>query len=238
MATGKHMIRSKFSVVAALILCCGCDVHDEKGAATMVEHDTIVVHDTVWQTPAKDDWQRDFGLTHDPEKDSIWGKPVNYYLDDSTCAGLASDFYFGYLRPTDNGATGDLLALVTTDNDKLRPLYRWCLSRTIEIADGALGEYTGQPARRYVEKFPREFVEYIKKLKTGVEETAWAYAITYSGCYDYEGYDDYPLLIRIMTAAIRKNCRGCDKATIARLERFVDRCYGRSRPEWARSNEE
>lgn len=118
--------------------------------------DTIIKYDTIFYNNR--DWQDGFGLTHNPDIDSIWNKPVSYYLSDKECSGLASDFYYGELRPSDNGTTSELLNLITTDNNKLRPFYRWCLNKPIQIQDGALGEYTGVPARQYAEKFPKEFL--------------------------------------------------------------------------------
>lgn len=35
----------------------------------IIKHDTVCIHD-------HDDWQNGFGLTHEPDKDSVWGKPV------------------------------------------------------------------------------------------------------------------------------------------------------------------
>lgn len=69
-----------------------------------------------------DDWQESFGLSHDPQKDSVWNQPVAYYISDRKCARLAIDFYYGRLRPADNATTDSLLAMATTGNDKLRPL--------------------------------------------------------------------------------------------------------------------
>ena len=103
----------------------------------------------------KFDWQEGFGLTHNPEIDSIWGKSVKFYLNNSHCDQTAKDFYFGKYRPKDESETTRLLNLVTTENNSLLPFYRWILNKTILIQDGSLGEFTGVPARSYAEKFPR-----------------------------------------------------------------------------------
>ena len=132
------------------------------------------------------DWQEGFGLTHDTLVDSIWQKPVKFYLDQPGCSPLARDFYFGIFRPSDNDSTAELLELATTDNGQLRPFYRWCLNKTIQIQDGALGEYTGVPARRYAEKFPIEFFVYMDQDTSGSRYLDWTAAISYSGFYDYD----------------------------------------------------
>jgi hypothetical protein len=98
--------------------------------------DTVFIHDTIYLNNDRNaDWQNGFGLTHDPNKDSIWGRPVSYYLEDEECNPIAFEFYYGYIRPSDNGTTTELLKLACTDNRKLRPFYRWCLNKTILVSD-------------------------------------------------------------------------------------------------------
>lgn len=128
-------------------------------------------------------------MTHDPEVDSIWGKPVNFYIENPKCSPIAIDFYAGQFRPTDNRTTVALLILVTSTNNHLRPFYRWCLNKTIQIQDGALGEYTGVPARRYAEKFPKEFFQYMDYDTTGNKYADWTNSILYSGFYDEDDYN-------------------------------------------------
>lgn len=226
-----HSCRSTLATLflALLLTCSGCDVPLWLNDERVVEYETIVERDTLWLPEPKLKWQQPFGLTHDPDKDTIWGKPVSYYFEDSTCAGIPSDFYYGYFRPGDDGATKDLLALATTDNARLRPFYRWCLARTIEISDGALGEYVGLPARRYAEKFPREFIEYLDSDSSESEEQRWADAIAYSGFYSEVDYRVPEQLRRNMMAVMRKNCRGCTPITMTRLQRFADLCYEKVR---------
>lgn len=101
------------------------------------------------------DWQEGFGLTYSIDFDSVWGKPMRYYITNRNCDSVARDFYLGVYRPKDEPKTARLLSLITTDNDSLRPFYRWILNKTILIQDGALGEYTGLPARKYAEKYPK-----------------------------------------------------------------------------------
>ena len=74
-----------------------------------------------------------------------------------------------------------MLSLVTTNDNNLRPFYRWCLNKTIQIEDGALAEYTGIPARQYAEKFPKEFFEYMDYDTTKEKYGDWVGSISYSG---------------------------------------------------------
>ncbi|WP_139423408.1 hypothetical protein [Chryseobacterium mulctrae] len=69
-------------------------------------------------------WQEGFGLTYSIDLDSVWGKPMRYYITNKNCDPVARDFYLGIYRPKDEHKTERLLNLVTTDNDSLRPFYR------------------------------------------------------------------------------------------------------------------
>jgi hypothetical protein len=195
-------------------------VADEK-----TRSDTLIKQDTVIVPNQERDWQEGFGLTHDPEKDSIWFKPVSYYISNKECSPLAIDFYYGRLRPGDDDLTDELLKLATTDNERLRPFYRWCLNKTIIVQDGALGEHTGIPARRYAEKFPKEFFEYMNIDTSGEKYNDWAGSIEYSGFYDIDDYRK-PKEIQVrMANTMKANCKNCDDKTITRIEKFAKECF-------------
>ena len=172
-------------------------------------------------------WQAGFGLSHDPDKDSIWNKPVSYYLSNKECSGLAADFYYGLLRPSDNGTTDELLKLATTNNKDLRPFYRWCLNKTIEIQDGALGEHTGIPARRYAEKFPKEFFEYMDIDSSGFKYNVWVDAIKYSGFYEGDNFDKPSEVRAKMAESMKKNCIDCNASMPGRIEKLALDCFGK-----------
>lgn len=170
-------------------------------------------------------WQERFGLTHDPEIDSVWFKPVTYYLSDKNCSVLARNFYYGELRPWDNVTTEELLELATTDYEKLRPFYRWCLNMTIIIEDGALGEYTGVPARKYAEKFPLEFFEYIDEDSSNQRYYDWVSSIDYSGYYNIDDYEKSKEIVDRMIKTMKTNCKDCDDKTNRRIEIFANECF-------------
>lgn len=163
------------------------------------------------------DWQEGFELTHNIDKDSIWNKPVRFYLENKQCNQTAKDFYFGKYRPTDDPKTAELLSLVTTDNNDLRPFYRWILNKTILIQDGALAEYTGVPARKYAEKFPKEFFEYMDYDKSGEKYLDWTNAILYSGFYDLDDYKNSKKIRDNLIKTMNSNCKDCEKKIIGRM---------------------
>jgi hypothetical protein len=186
--------------------------------------DTVVKHDTIYYGPL-DDWQNGFGLTHDPELDSIWKKPVAYYLKNPKCDPTAKDFYLGEFRPLDNNTTAHLLSLATTDDMKLRPFYRWILNKTIIIQDGALAEYTGVPARLYAEKFPKEFFEYMDSDSTGQKYIDWTEAINYSGYLDNEDYKKGEQIRSKIVSKMKANCSNCLPSTKDRIAKFAKDCF-------------
>lgn len=184
--------------------------------------DTIYIHDTIYLNNERNgEWQNGFGLTHDPKKDSIWGKPVSYYIDDEECNPLAFEFYYGYIRPSDNGTTTELLKLACTDNKKLRPFYRWCLNKTLIVSDGALGELVGVPARQYAEKFPDEFFEYLDIETTKDKYELWTEAISYSGYFDRPDYDNRKKQRDELTVRMTKNLILRNSKNIERVKKFA-----------------
>ncbi len=173
----------------------------------------------------QDYWQQGFGLTHNIDQDSIWKKPVRYYVENEECTQIAIDFYLGKFRPTDNDQTEELLNLVLTKNTELRPFYRWILNKTIIIQDGALGEYTGLPARKYAERFPNEFFDYLDIEKSNEKYQNWCNSIMYSGFYDYDDYDNLALVRKEFAKTMMKNCTSCSKSTNDRIKKFANDCF-------------
>jgi len=187
--------------------------------------DTVVkvVHDTIYVNQDRE-WTKAFGFRfHSPDHDTIWHKSVEFYITKPNCSALATDFYYGDWRPSCNGMTDDLLKLATTDDKDLRPFYRWCLSMTIKISDGCLGEATGVPARRYAEKFPKEFFEYMDADTTGTRYTLWTGTIFYSGYYDAEEYKTD--VGKKMGSTMLANCKDCDDKLKKRIEKFAKDCF-------------
>jgi len=186
--------------------------------------DTVIKHDTVYINN-NNDWQKGFGLTHEPEQDTIWHRPVKFYIDNKNCSPIAIDFYLGEFRPTDNNTTAALLSLVTTNDNSLRPFYRWCLNKTIQIQDGALAEMTGVPARHYAEKFPKEFFEYMDFDTTGDKYSDWVSAISYSGFYEKDDYKPPKNIRNRLTQTMEANCDNCNEQLKKRIDKFAADCF-------------
>jgi hypothetical protein len=224
--TGTNFPNMRYLIVLLLLFLFSCNSSTEfKPPASITVRDTIIVHDTVFTDNPSDNWQQNFDLTHQPDEDSVWFKPVSYYLNNPDCSGLASDFYYGSLRPRDDGTTDELLKLATVNDNRLRPFYRWCLNLTIIIQDGGLAEHTGFPARKYAEKFPEEFFHYMDADSTKARYEDWVSAISYSGFYRKEDYRKPLEISKRFASVMKSNCKGCDEKTLTRIDKFAKECF-------------
>ncbi|MFM2388012.1 MAG: hypothetical protein RL660_2769 [Bacteroidota bacterium] len=212
--------------IALTLSSCGSNSTSKLPDNAADRKDTVIVHDTVYVNDnGYREWQRGFGLSNDPNKDSIWGKPVAYYISDKRCDAVAIAFYYGDFKPSDNQSTDALLSLACTDNDKLRPFYRWCLNKTIQVADGALCEHTGEPAISYAEKFPKEFFTYMDFDTTGEKYMQWVSTINYSGLYRYKDYQKPTLAQQALAKTMKQNCRDCNDSMKGRIDKFAKDCF-------------
>lgn len=216
-----------FSLLGGIILLTTCAAPSgEPGGAMLASG--IIHHAPFLPSPNSlhsRHWQDGLGLTYDPDKDSIWHEPVQYYISDPSCSPLARDFYYGTFRPTDNDSTRQLLELAVTENPRLRPFYRWCLNKTIQIQDGALCEYTGVPARRYAEQYPEECLDYLAADSSGVRYQRWTSAIAYSGAYPDEIKASLWSKRRDFLRTMQQNCISCNEEMKRRLNDFAADCF-------------
>lgn len=151
--------------------------------------------------------------------DTIAGRPVSFYLRSPKVASIAKSLYTGKFRPEDNDTTTQLLSLVVTDDSTIRPFYRWCLDFTIQISDGALGEYPGEPALKYAIKFPQEFFAYMDKDTSGQRYNEWIGIIAYSGLNDYT--QKATVVQKQITSKMISNCKRCNSDIKERIITFT-----------------
>ena len=183
---------------------------------------TVQKENDISPKPPENDWQANFNLTHNIDIDSINKRPVRFYIENKDCNKTAIDFYYGKYRPTDEDKTADLLALATSDNKDLRSFYKWILNKTIAISDGALAEYIVVPARKYAEKFPDEFFNYMDLDKTTERYDNWVEAIGYSGFYDS---DDYKKPVSIRKQLIALMIKNSNVNLKNRITKFAMDCF-------------
>ncbi|MBW7674713.1 hypothetical protein [Chryseobacterium chendengshani] len=208
------MVRIILFFLLMIMLSC-----KEKETNILPQKDTIKYNST--------NWQDDLELTHSIDLDSVWNKPVRFYVTNKKLDSTALKFYLGAYRPKDEPETARLLNLVTAKNDSLRPFYRWILNNTILIQDGALAEYTGVPARKYAEKFPKEFFDYMDFDKSGKKYFDWYNSISYSGLYDFENYNDQKTIRENLITTMMHNCNDCDAKYEKRIRKFAEDCFSK-----------
>jgi hypothetical protein len=217
----------KYLLIIGFLFCieaCSNQQNNRSVSTKLPAKDTIIKHDTIYiNNDSK--WQEGFGLTNDPDIDTVWGKPVKFYISNPKCSPIAIDFYQGQFKPTDNNTTAALLELVTTDDDNLRPFYRWCLNKTIQVQDGALAEYTGIPAREYAEKFPNEFFAYMDADTTRKRYSDWTEAISYSGFYDMDDYRKPADIRSRLLKKMKQHCKNSDANMNEQINKFAADCF-------------
>lgn len=176
----------------------------------------IVKNSDTINTQKKQVSKHEFGISPNPDKDSIWKKPVSYYISDPECSKIATAFYQGSFEPTQNEETRKLFDLTLTDNNKLRPFYRWCMDMIMQIGDTSQSAYIGQAAYKYAEKFPQEYFQYMDDDITTERYGMWTAAMKFG-----IRRSDQPIDRNRISTSIRSNCSGCDAKTKARIDKLV-----------------
>jgi len=204
----------RYFIIVISFFIAACNDNTQTSQTVLVDSSQVNLIDTtknVWVDKLN---QRDY-----PLPDSIGGKPVSFYLDNPKVSSIAKLLYQGQFRPIDNDSTTKLLSYVTTDYSTVRPFYRWCLDFTIQISDGALAEYPGEPALKYATKFPKEFFIYMDKEKSGQRYKQWTEIIAYSGLDNYEEKSDK--IQKQITTKMFDNCESCNDSLRQRIDKFA-----------------
>jgi hypothetical protein len=201
-------------IIAISFFIVACNDNSQLKQQVSIDSSQVNLNDTT-----KNVWVGKLNQRRYPLPDSIGGKPVSFYLDNPKVASIAKLFYQSQFRPIDNDSTTQLLSYVTTDDSTIRPFYRWCLDFTIQISDGALAEYPGEPALKYATKFPKEFFVYMDKDKSGQRYKQWTEIIAYSGL---DNYEEKPEKIqKQITTKMFDKCQSCNDSIRKRIDKFA-----------------
>lgn len=201
-------------IIVISFFIVACNDNSQPKQQVSIDSSQVNLSDTT-----KNVWVDKLNQRHYPLPDSIGGKPISFYLNNPKVASIAKLFYQAQFRPIDNDSTTQLLSYVTTDDSTIRPFYRWCLDFTIQISDGALAEYPGEPALKYATKFPKEFFAYMDKEKSGQRYKQWTEIIAYSGLDNYEDKPDK--IQKQITTKIFANCQSCNDSVRQRIDKFA-----------------
>ena len=208
-------------ILISSFILFACNYAEKSAGHTQIDTTTVKFQVSTFDTtrPTGTVWIDRLTNANYSLPDTIGGKPVSFYLNNPNVDSIAKSLYTGKFRPEDNDTTTQLLTLVVTDDSTIRPFYRWCLDFTIQISDGALGEYPGEPALKYATKFPKEFFAYMDKDTTGQRYNEWTGIIAYSGLYDYT--QKATLIQKQISKNMISNCRHCNSDIKERIMKFA-----------------
>jgi hypothetical protein len=208
------ILQMKFFLLAILFLVA---CNDNRTKTQKISADTTKSVNTLDTLPIENLWVDKLNGNKYYKPDSFNYRPASFYLSNPKVSPIAKALYNEQFRPEDNDSTTQLLALITTDNNEIRPFYRWCLDLTIQISDGALAEYPGEPALKYAIKFPREFMDYMNSDTSLARYGRWTEIITYSGLPNQDSTYNYNYIVRKMSV----NCKDCSKQTLDSIKIFA-----------------
>jgi hypothetical protein len=105
--------------------------------------------------------------------DKLSGRPIDFYLNHKDIDDPAKLFYKGQYALYDDDETFRFLDSILTENDETRPFYLFIYHQAMEVTDGALAEYMAGVCRRYVEKYPCEFLLHLNDKAPKIDVEKW-----------------------------------------------------------------
>jgi len=80
-------------------------------------------------------------------------------------------------------------------------------------------------ARKYAEKFPNEFFEYMDIDKSGEKYLYWYNSILYSGFYLHDDFDKPEIVRENFAKTMKSNCKNCNETMNKRINKFALDCF-------------
>ncbi len=99
--------------------------------------------------------------------DSIGGKPIDEYLNNTNILSTAKQLYHGQFELSDERATFELLEITHQCPDEIRPFYFHLFNYIATVSDGALSEVFGQDVLHLIELRTEFFFKYFEKTEDG-----------------------------------------------------------------------
>jgi hypothetical protein len=185
--------------VFLLLIGCHTKPPKEKSTIQITPSNTYLI-----STPKK--WTHFYtGKTY-TLPDSLEGKDFSFYINHPKIDPIAKAFIEEKFIPSDNDSTSKLVSLINKENSELTPFYRWCLDLIINISDGALGEYPGEPALKYTLTNPSDFFSFMNEDSSGERYKRWVNIIAYSIPINNQSLVDFH---ENLTTKMIQNCKGC-----------------------------
>lgn len=138
--------------------------------------------------------------------DSLNNKPIDYYLNHPGIDTHAKLFYEGKFAVSDDTLTFAFLDSVLTNNPESREFYLYILNSVLKISDGALSEYIGLVCRKYLEKFPCEFISLKHNKLYSDNYQNWLDFIAHEYYFEHDPVDSVNRDIALIKKNLPKGC--------------------------------
>jgi hypothetical protein len=170
----------------------------------------------------KTDPQKHPTFTNKNYVDKIDGRPIDFYLSHKDIDTPAKLFYKGEYALYDDEETFRFLNGILTENAETRPFYLFIYNQAMEVTDGALTECMTSICRRYVEKYPCEFLLHLNDKVSRIDVEKWTGFVGFD-IYDKKWFDKFVIDI---DQKVKGNCAtsksNWDKVKIKIEEKLED----------------
>lgn len=129
-------------------------------------------------------------LTNKTFVNKIKGRSIDFYLNHKSIDSPAKLFYKGKYALSDDEVTFSFLDSVMTTNDETRPFYLFIYNQAMKVTDGALSEYMASVCRRYLEKYPCEFLASLNDNVSKIDVDKWTGFIGFD-IYDRKTFESF-----------------------------------------------
>jgi len=146
-------------------------------------------------TSEKNDPKKHPTLTNKKRVDNLNARPIDFYLNHKDIDTPAKLFYKGQYAVYDDQETFRSLDGILTENAETRPFYLFIYSQAMIVTDGALAEYMAGVCRRYVEKYPCEFLLNLEDQTSMIDLEKWTGFIGLD-LYDKDSFEKFVFVIR------------------------------------------
>lgn len=118
--------------------------------------------------------------TNKERTDSLNGKPISYYLNHKNIDKYSKLFYNGEFAMYDTDEFFSLMDSVLTKNNDTRPFYFYIFNRILDISDGCISDVASEYCKKYVEKYPCEFLTNCNNRNYATPKNTWAELIGFT----------------------------------------------------------
>jgi len=151
----------------------------------------------------KNDPKKHPTLTNKKTVDKLNGRPIDFYLNHKDIDTPAKLFYKGQYALYEDEETFRFLDGILTENAETRPFYLFIYNQAMVVTDGALAEYMASVCRRYIEKYPCEFLLHLDDKVSKIDLEKW------TGFIGFDVYDKvtFEKFVTEISRKIKANCQ-------------------------------